>query len=286
MAAQPERTNRLRRLRKKTAVPSLKFTPTDPVTSRKAKGLKAAARTDVESSWKQGRFVLKEKHPDYTIIRDALSEEDLRRLNDFLRLQKPEPARMKNEGEGEDDHIRKIDYDDRDCQVFWFHLKDHCMWLQRRLADITKDVANSQWPLLKVKKATGAVNCEWEQSQYTVYSSGQHFNCWHQDAYADGHDQEDARQFAIVFMLTKRDEYADGDFEMKLPAPSGKKGMFLRRSRRLDAGDAIVFPAKRLIHRVRPVSKGVRRTLVTWVNDRMSCHFYNKKLRVAKRKTK
>lgn len=275
----------LRRLRKKTAVPGFKPPLMEPAAMQKTKGSRAGACTDSDLSPKQGRFVVKERHPDYIILKDALSEEELRRLDDFLRLQKPEAARMKNEGGGEDDHERKIDYVDRDCQVVWFHLKDECPWLQQRLADIARDVCNVQWPLLKVKR-TGEIKCEWEQSQYTVYNAGQHFNCWHQDAYADGHDQEDARQFAIVFMLTKRAEYADGDFEMKLPAPSGKRGMFLRRSRRADVGDAILFPAKRLIHRVRPVTAGVRRTLVTWVNDRMSCHFYNSKLKIKKNTSK
>jgi len=271
----------LRRLRTKTAVPSLKRPPTEPAVLRKAK---ESDGMETGAVLKRGRFVLKERHTDYVIVRSALSEEHLRFLDDYLKLQTPEPARMKNEGEGADDHERKIVHEDRNCEVFWFHLRDHLPAMQQHFAEILRDVANVEWPLFKVRKSSGDVVCEWEQTQYTVYGPKQHFFCWHQDAYADGHDQEDARQFALVVMLSKKEEYGGGAFEMKLPAPSGRKGMFLRRSVRLDAGDVVVFPTKTLIHRVRPVTKGLRRTLVFWANDRMSCHFYNPKLNQQRKK--
>jgi len=271
----------LRRLRKKTAVPGVaravrsieKFSK-QPAPLQKTNGF-------VE---RRGKFVLKERGADYVVLRGALSEADLRKADDFLQKQKPEPARMKNEGEGEDDHERKVVYNDRDCKVFWFYMQEHCPWMQTLFAEIIRDVGNVEWPLLKVDKASGNVICEWEQTQYTVYGPGEHFYCWHQDAYADGHDQEDARQFTLVVMLTRKDEYDDGAFEMKLPAPSGRKSMFLRRSIRLDAGDIVLFPAKELVHRVRPVTRGIRRTLVFWANDRKSCHFYNPKLKQTRKR--
>lgn len=270
---------RLRRLRKKTTVPVLKTSSVEsakPAASQKTNGVPA---TSSATRMRRGRFLLKDRHPDYAIIKQALSDEDLRRLDGFLRLQTPEPARMKNEGGGEDDHERKVDYNDRDCKVFWFHMEEHCRWLQKHFEDIIRDVGNVEWPLLKVNKRTGNVICEWEQTQYTTYGPGQHFFCWHQDAYADGHDQEDARQLTLVVMLSEREEYTEGAFEMKLPPKSGMKGRFSRKIVRLDAGDVIAFPAKKLVHRVQPVGTGTRRTLVFWANDKQSCHFYNPRLK-------
>merc|ERR1712048_744430 len=101
-----------------------------------------------------------------------------------------------------------------------------------------------EWPLLKVD-ASGEPLCEYEATQYTVYGPKQHFKAWHQDAYAEGNDPEDARQFSVVAMLSERTAYTGGDFQVKLRRPKGSRKKVLRRLR-LEAGDAVIFPAKRL----------------------------------------
>eukprot|EP00415_Alexandrium_ostenfeldii_P002250 UN2250 len=144
------------------------------------------------------------------------------------------------------------------------------MWLHQRMADIVRYVGNVEWPLLRVDTA-GQVQCEFEATQYAVYGPSQHFKAWHQDAYEDGHDPEDARQITIVLMLSDRRAYTGGQFQARLKGPDGRK---LAKSLRLEGGDAVVFPAKRLVHRVTAVKLGTRKTLVFWANDKASCKYH------------
>lgn len=215
-------------------------------------------------------FLVKERHPGlYVIVQNVLDAEMLERLEKFLRRKRPQPAKMKNEGGNSDDE-RKARYEDRDSRVSQFNAQTEIPWLHNRFAEVTKRVANKEWPLFKVG-ADGQLQCEYEETQYAVYGPKQHFKAWHQDAYAEGHDPEDARQIAIVAMLTSRSAYTAGHFQAELPQPDGKKAV---RNLALDAGDCVIFPAKKLMHRVSPVKTGVRKTIVFWVNDRMSCKYY------------
>lgn len=212
---------------------------------------------------------MRERHAEYAIVQGALDGEMLERTLTFLKRKRPQPAKMKNEGGNSDDE-RKARYDDRDSKVSWFNARAECMWLHERCADIVRHVANKEWPLFKAS-VEGDVQCEYEETQYAVYGPNQHFKAWHQDAYADGHDPEDARQITIVLMLSDRSAYTGGHFQARLKGPGGRK---LARSLKLEAGDAVIFPAKRLVHRVTAVKKGTRKTLVFWANDKASCKYH------------
>jgi len=233
----------------------------------------SAVKTGGAAASSAPRFVLKERHPEYVIVGSALDQAMLEKLEQFLKRKRPQPAKMKNEGGNSDDE-RKARYDDRDSLVSWFNAKIECDWLHERLADIIRQIGNVEWRLLKVD-SDGNCICEYEPTQYAVYGDGQHFKAWHQDAYADGNDPEDARQFTIVLMISEKRAYTGGQFEAKLKGPSGKK--VLRRLR-LDAGDALVFPAKRLVHRVSAVKKGTRKTLVFWANDKFSSRYHRRQM--------
>merc|ERR1719362_2045201 len=232
----------------------------------------AAPRSPTASSSAPGKppFVIKERHPDYMIVQSVFDAEFLERLAKFLARKRPRPAKMKNEGGNSDDE-RKARYDDRDSKVSWFNARTECGWLHDRLAEVARTVANVEWPMLQVDPASGQLKCDYEDTQYAVYGPQQHFRAWHQDAYADGHDPEDARQITLVVMISDRKNYTGGLLQAKVPGPDGKK---IARSLRLDAGDVAVFPAKRLLHRVTSVKTGIRKTLVFWVSDKASCHYH------------
>lgn len=225
---------------------------------------------------KRGRFTLRHRHQQYVVVSEALDSELREKVLAFLKTRKLAAAKMKNEGGGDDDDQRKARYDDRDCYTHWFNAEDQVPALHERLVEIVRDVGNVEWPLLKVGP-TGKVICEYEETQYTMYGPNQHFKAWHQDAYAEGHDIEDARQITLVVMLSNRTDYTEGNFEMRLSPPN--KGRRTRKVLRdLDAGDVVVFPAKVLEHRVTPVKTGTRRTLVFWSSDLSSCIYGNPSL--------
>lgn len=217
------------------------------------------------------RYEIKERHRDYLVLKSALSSSQIQMLNEFLKRKRPRPAKMKNEGAGDSDDERKARYDDRDSRVCWFNAQVECPWLHDLLVDMMKDVGNVEWPLTKVG-ASGHPIFEYEDTQYTVYGPKQHFQAWHQDAFAEGNDAEDARQFTVVLMLTERSAYTGGHFQAKLPKPGSKKKVI--RNISLDLGDALIFPAKRLMHRVTAVETGIRKTIVFWAWDKTSSRYH------------
>jgi PKHD-type hydroxylase len=86
--------------------------------------------------------------------------------------------------------------------------------------------------------------------QYTVYGAEQHFD-WHLDL---GMDQTSARKLSMSLQLTDPRDYAGGELEL-ISVASGAE------SRQL--GSATFFPSY-LAHRVKPVTSGMRRSLVAW----------------------
>lgn len=262
-----------RRLRCKMPAPWFE-SPCEAGRSSASSSASASPRGEKRTRESCQSFLLRETHPDYVVVQSALDPELLEKVSQFLKRKRPRAAKMKNEGTASDDE-RKARYSDRDSKVSWFNAQEQCPVLHDQVVRLVEEVGNVQWPLLKADFA-GRPTCTYEETQFTVYGPGQHFQAWHQDAYAEGNDPEDARQLTIVIMLTARSAYRGGHFEVKVPGPNTRKVV---RKPLLEAGDAILFPAKRLLHRVSPVQTGIRKTLVTWANDKSSCRYHNAALR-------
>ena len=76
---------------------------------------------------------------------------------------------------------------------------------------------------------------------------------WHPDSEINGINNAVVRKISMTLLLNDPSEYEGGDFEI---LEQGKKVPLKR-------GDAVFF-ASFLIHRVTPVTKGVRQSLVQW----------------------
>lgn len=94
--------------------------------------------------------------------------------------------------------------------------------------------------------------------QFTTYygSEGGKYD-WHHDTFWANPTTQD-RKISIVIQLSDPSEYEGGDFELdsqyeQFPIDKIK-----------DKGTVMVFPSF-LLHRVTPVTSGIRRSLVTWV---------------------
>lgn len=244
-----------------TALPKRRLRAKAPPGNMTAKVLAPCGGPAEPSTW-----VIKERHDEFIVVGSLLDPALLERTLQYLKRKRPQPAKMKNEG-GESDDERKARYDDRDSNVSWFDAKVDCPGLHQRIVQIMSEVANAQWSLFPAHPH-GAMNAGYEEVQYAVYGPKQHFQAWHHDAYVDGHDPEDSRQFAVVIMLAARDAYSGGSFQAKVKNSSGKRVV---RSLKMDIGDAVVFPAKHLEHRVSVVRSGLRKTLVSWAYDAESC---------------
>jgi len=92
--------------------------------------------------------------------------------------------------------------------------------------------------------------------QYTVYDSKYegHYD-WHSDEdIAYGSPRFSCRKLSITIQLSEPEDYEGGDFEMEgVELPSSIK----------QKGTVLVFPSPQR-HRVMPVTKGIRKSLVAW----------------------
>lgn len=91
-----------------------------------------------------------------------------------------------------------------------------------------------------------------EPLQILRYGVGGHFQTWHSDA---GYDQGSGRLVSVSVELSPLGDHDGGDLEI-VPDTIG-------RVRNLERGGARFFPSKAL-HRVTPVTRGVRHALVIW----------------------
>lgn len=118
---------------------------------------------------------------------------------------------------------------------------------------------DTRWLYEKLQTAVSEVNRQFrfdieaiEEVQLACYRAG-HFYDWHMDI---GKGSLSARKLSLSVQLSEPAAYDGGDLEIQYreggPAPR-------------DVGTVIVFPAY-LSHRVSPVTRGERWSLVAWVH--------------------
>ena len=91
-----------------------------------------------------------------------------------------------------------------------------------------------------------------EQAQFTEYPKGGFYD-WHMDCDVNMGHEPPVRKISMTLLLNDPSEFEGGDLELMAP------GKFAN----LQQGHAICF-ASFLNHRVAPVTKGVRQSLVVW----------------------
>ena len=91
-----------------------------------------------------------------------------------------------------------------------------------------------------------------EMAQYTEYPEGGFYD-WHVDNYDNSQHEPPVRKISMTCLLSPENEFEGGDLELI------KEGQAVK----LKQGQAVFF-ASFIRHRVAPVTKGVRRSLVMW----------------------
>ena len=91
-----------------------------------------------------------------------------------------------------------------------------------------------------------------EHAQYTEYSEGGFYN-WHVDSFLDHPNQPPVRKISMSCLLSREDEFEGGDMEF----------FDEDRSVKLKQGHAVFF-ASFIRHKVQPVKRGNRKSLVIW----------------------
>ena len=91
-----------------------------------------------------------------------------------------------------------------------------------------------------------------EQAQFTEYPVGGFYD-WHMDCDVNMAHEPPVRKISMTLLLSPEDQFEGGDLELMA---KGKKA-------KLKQGHAIIF-ASFLNHKVNPVTRGVRQSLVCW----------------------
>lgn len=152
-------------------------------------------------------------------------------------------------GSGQVGMEQKIDKNARNSKVCFLAVDSNTDWIWNRLGQI---VPKANYDLfLRDISAIEAI-------QYTIYKhKDQQFYDWHTDTHGEYNELE--RKISLVVSLSDPDEYEGGDLEI-INNGNPENSLKLRPSK----GDIVFFDSK-FPHKVHPVTKGTRKTLVSWV---------------------
>jgi len=104
-----------------------------------------------------------------------------------------------------------------------------------------------------------------EACQFTIYKKNQHYS-WHADSWDKPYETKDItngkiRKLSVTCSLSSPEEYKGGELEFFVSNPNKNK---IHKCKEIyPQGSLVVFPSH-LYHRVKPVTKGTRHSLVLW----------------------
>ena len=164
--------------------------------------------------------------------------EQCQKIIDSGRRQKPQQAQvgMNKPGGG-------IDTKKRTTTISWLPFKE----MEPMYNDINKFIQQAN------RNHFGFENVKiTEQAQFTEYPEGGFYD-WHMDTDVNMQYEPPVRKISMTLLLSPENQFEGGDLELMAP---GKRA-------NMKQGHAIIF-ASFLNHRVAPVTKGVRQSLVMW----------------------
>jgi|TARA_B110000908_G_C10054731_1_gene357854 PKHD-type hydroxylase len=135
----------------------------------------------------------------------------------------------------------------RKSKVKWLPQDHRFEWLYDLINELAIEANNTNWKF--------DIHTMLEQIQYTEYyaEAGGHYT-WHQDI-GPGHASK--RKISVTIQLSDDNEYEGGDLEI------WRGGDSIQAAPR-GAGVSVLFPSY-MMHRVTPVTRGTRKSLVLWI---------------------
>ena len=97
----------------------------------------------------------------------------------------------------------------------------------------------------------------YSQFQYTTYDSTGRYD-WHTDIALGEKFGNDAEPRKLSFTMLLNDDFEGGEFQINTGKEESAVTVDLKK------GKIVMFPSF-MIHRVTPITKGVRKSLVVWV---------------------
>tara|TARA_R110002033_G_scaffold39748_3_gene79708 strand:+ start:24 stop:617 length:594 start_codon:yes stop_codon:yes gene_type:complete len=160
-----------------------------------------------------------------------------------------------------EDGVNRIEYtravteagetSDRKSNIKWIPQNQEWQWLYEKIISMADEANKEMWKF--------DLHSTPEQIQYTEYESSELGKYdWHQDI---GSNELSIRKVSITVQLSDSNEYEGGDLcfwqggdsleANTITAPRGK-------------GNVVLFPSY-LVHAVKPVTKGTRKSFVLWL---------------------
>ena len=144
----------------------------------------------------------------------------------------------------------------RDSNIVWMNDR----WIYKEIQPYIKE-AN--------RRANWNFNWDWSEScQFTKYKPGQYYG-WHCDSWEGVYTQKGPakgkiRKLSVTVSLSDEKDYSGGELEFDFRQQSPDKRNQTKECKEiLSKGSLVVFPSF-VWHRVKPVKKGVRYSLVVW----------------------
>jgi PKHD-type hydroxylase len=172
---------------------------------------------------------------NYYCFKDGFSEQELEWIDNLKELYPYEEASVVG-----GDEVKNV----RKSKVKWIHVDDKSHWVYDKIQSFILE-ANNVWKL--------DLHSIVDSIQYTeYYDDGGHYG-WHMDI---GPHPINHRKVSITIQLSNPEDYDGGELELWTGAGIQKVEKH--------KGCAILFPSY-MLHRITPVTKGVRKSLVLWV---------------------
>jgi|TARA_R100001086_G_scaffold220111_1_gene136975 PKHD-type hydroxylase len=102
-----------------------------------------------------------------------------------------------------------------------------------------------------------------ESIQFTHYGKNQHYD-WHFDCWDTPYSNGRIRKLSAIVLLSDPKSYKGGDLEFQLFNRNTGEVKIIKCNEIRSKGSVVVFPSF-LRHRVTPVTKGFRNSLVMWI---------------------
>ena len=144
----------------------------------------------------------------------------------------------------------------------------------KKKRDSTVVWMNDNWiykeihPYVRRANSLAGWNFQWQRSetcQFTIYTKGQYYG-WHQDSWQGAYKtpgimQGKSRKLSMTVSLSDQKEYAGGNLEFDFRLIPKNKPRVCKEIN--SKGSLVVFPSF-VWHRVTPVTRGTRYSLVSW----------------------
>jgi PKHD-type hydroxylase len=182
----------------------------------------------------------------YVYWNNAFSNDEITNIENYMRYDTDgvKPATVFNQNESVENTARK-------SQVYFFHKNEKTFWFFDKLNYYIDQLNNDYYNF----DLNG-----YDNIQYTEYHSsvlGKYD--WHLDTFITRelpNNEVDTRKLSVIIMMNDPNkDFAGGKFELNSGAEAEVP---------MEKGKLIMFPSF-LLHRVTPVTQGIRKTLVTWV---------------------